>query len=80
MSHESDNTLIDGSLDIRLVIQNSGKCLCITLLCHQWSTYYDIQVETLHICIGEVTIAVVHEVLDIRVTNTAILLTRDHLQ
>ena len=80
MTHESDNTLIDSSLDIRFVIQNSGKCLCITLLCHQWSTYYDIQVETLHICIGEVTVTVVHEVLNISVTNTAILLTGNHLQ
>ena len=80
MTHESNDTISDGCLDIALVIQRGSECLGIALFSHQRSTYYHLTIDALHILIGEVAITVVHEVLYIAVANTTILLTRNHLK
>ena len=80
MTHESYDTISYSCLHVGFVVKCSSQCLRVALLSHQRCTYHHLTIEALHIGICEITIAVVHEVLHIAVANTAILLTRDHLQ
>ena len=80
MPHECYDALIDSSLDVLLIVQYFGKCFCIALLSHKWSTNHHVAVQCFHIGSCEVTVLVVHEVLHIRVAHIAILLTRNHLK
>ena len=80
MTHEGHDALSHCCLYVGLVVQCLSQHLGITLFCHQRGTHHHVLVETLHVGIGKVAVAVVHEVLHITVAHTTILLTRDDLQ